>query len=113
MNAGNRRGFEVAELFAQGRGLGALGQYPLKSVEGQCQDQIIKACVGFAKTDANLRCLGTKAFERDAEANLAAALANVIPGGVVEIGQGNAGNAHVARRGSLHRLAHHLGRIRN
>ena len=48
-----------------------------------------------------------------AEANFAAAGANVISGAVVEIGQGNAGNAHVAGGGRLHRFADDLRGVGN
>jgi len=43
-----------------------------------------------------------KRFERTAEANVAAAGANVVSGAIVEVGQRNAGDAHVARERGLH-----------
>ena len=46
--------------------------------------------------------------EADGNEQVAAALANVISGGIVEVGQRDHGNAHLARGRRLHGFANHL-----
>jgi hypothetical protein len=65
VNAGDRAGFEVGELFAQGRGVGVLGQYTVKSVEGQMRGPDSRKLfpVGFAfigRESGPAMSLGTK-----------------------------------------------------
>ena len=52
---------------------------------------------------------GRKSFERIAKAHFAAAGADVVSGAVVEVGERDGGNAHVAGGGRFHGFADDLG----
>ena len=42
VNAGDGTGFEVGEVFAQGRGVGSLWQDTVDRVEGEGEDEIVE-----------------------------------------------------------------------
>src|SRR5258708_38292343 len=56
-----------------------------------------------------MRGICHESFDRTAEVQHATAAADVVSGRIVEVGEGDGWNSHVARGGRLHRFADYLG----
>src|SRR4029077_14395400 len=92
-----------------------------ESIERKRRDEVIEdigdlaLAVVHPSASANGDCqvAGREIREGSTKVNLAAAGADVVAGAVVEVGKGDAGNAHVARGGRLHGFADDLSRIGN
>src|SRR3984957_20786711 len=131
MDAGNGRSFEVGDLLTQRCGVGSWRQDAVESLERKREHEIVESRLDFSIAAGEIenergigvrsgrvrrvavKKVGAKTFQRRAELQLAAAGADVVSGSVVERGEGNGGNAHVAGRGRLHGFADDLRSGRN
>src|ERR1700733_252368 len=108
MDPGDGRGFEVGDGFAERGAFGFIGKDAIERVEGEREDQEVEGFLCSCGLDSYRGRLRLEIFDGTAEVEFAPADTDVVAGGVVEFGERNGGDAHVAGGGRLHRYADDL-----
>src|ERR1700747_390505 len=100
VDAGDGRVLEVGDLLTKRAALVPHWQDRLQGIEGKREDKIVKSLFSSlfaAQANPDLRGVSDEALHGTTKMQCSAMRANVIAGGVVQVGERQSGYAHLAR----------------